>query len=190
MLLVNGYRLVDAAASKGPGGDTTAVAYINQNGGSLLTKDQYFNNPLMFGNKDGSSSPEQTALSKNSGTPAGPGLRAPDYSAANGSGMSLAYGSSVNLHDGQIYLGGGKANPLVPSGNIVFGYLLFPGDNATIETNNFLNGASIPFGGCMCGACVGMNHSIGGGTSIEFGIGMPGISGGTTVSKPVGGSKW
>ncbi|WP_153074164.1 hypothetical protein [Paraburkholderia bonniea] len=34
MLLANGYRLVDAAASKGPGGDATAVAYISENGGS------------------------------------------------------------------------------------------------------------------------------------------------------------
>ena len=33
MLLANGYRLVDAAVSKGPGGDATAVAYISQNSG-------------------------------------------------------------------------------------------------------------------------------------------------------------
>ncbi|CAN0620605.1 protein of unknown function [Burkholderia multivorans] len=58
MLLVNGYRLVDAAASKGPGGDPTAVAYINQNGGGLFAKDQYYNNPFMFGNKDGSPTSE------------------------------------------------------------------------------------------------------------------------------------
>lgn len=109
---------------------------------------------------------------------------------ANGSGMTIAYGTSLNLHDGQAYLGGGKANPLSPSGNIMFGYLLFPGDNPTLETNNFLNGGSVPMGGCMFGVCMGLNHSIGGQTSVEFGLGTPGISTGVTVSKPVGGAHW
>ncbi len=36
MLLANGYRLVDAAASKGPGGDPVAVAFINANGNELF----------------------------------------------------------------------------------------------------------------------------------------------------------
>ena len=190
MLLVNGYRLVDAAASKGPGGDLTAVAYINQNGDGLFGKDHYYNNPFMFGNKDSLPTPEQTALSSNSGKPAGPGLRAPDYSSANGSGMSLAYWTSVNLHDGQIYVGGGKANPFSPSGNIMFGYLLFPGDEPTLSTNNSLNGTAVPVGGCMFGVCMGFNKSIGGKMSIEFGFGTPGVSAGVTVSKPVGGSRW
>jgi hypothetical protein len=38
MLLANGYRLVDAAASKGPGGDAVAVAYISQNAGGKLLR--------------------------------------------------------------------------------------------------------------------------------------------------------
>ncbi len=37
MLLANGYRLVDAAVNKGPGGDATAVAFINQNAGGMFT---------------------------------------------------------------------------------------------------------------------------------------------------------
>ncbi len=63
MLLANGYRLVDAAASKGPGGDATAVAYISQNGGGLFhaTSAEY-NSPFLSGNKDGSLTPEQRAL--------------------------------------------------------------------------------------------------------------------------------
>ncbi|MEK6422629.1 MAG: hypothetical protein V4801_23820 [Burkholderia gladioli] len=36
MLLANGYRLVDGMASKGPGGDPAAVAYISQNGDGLF----------------------------------------------------------------------------------------------------------------------------------------------------------
>ncbi len=63
MLLANGYRLVDAAASKGPGGDATAVAYISQNSGGLFhaTPAEY-NRPFLSGNKDGSLTPEQRAL--------------------------------------------------------------------------------------------------------------------------------
>ncbi|APD13294.1 hypothetical protein RO07_10215 [Pandoraea pulmonicola] len=63
MLLANGYRLVDAAASKGPGGDATAVAYISQNGGRLFhaTAEEY-NNPFLYGNADHSLTPEQRAL--------------------------------------------------------------------------------------------------------------------------------
>ncbi|MBY8608325.1 hemagglutinin repeat-containing protein [Burkholderia arboris] len=63
MLLANGYRLVDAAASKGPGGDATAVAYISQNGGGLFhaTSAEY-NSPFLSGNKDGSLTSEQRAL--------------------------------------------------------------------------------------------------------------------------------
>ncbi|VVE59097.1 tRNA nuclease CdiA-2 [Pandoraea horticolens] len=63
MLLANGYRLVDAAASKGPGGDATAVAYISQNGGRLFhaTAEEY-NKPFMYGNADHSLTPEQRAL--------------------------------------------------------------------------------------------------------------------------------
>ncbi|MHA6853634.1 cysteine peptidase family C39 domain-containing protein, partial [Ralstonia pseudosolanacearum] len=63
MLLANGYRLVDAVASKGPGGDATAVAFIGQNGGRLFTATTAeYNNPFLYGNKDGSLTPEQRAL--------------------------------------------------------------------------------------------------------------------------------
>ncbi|CAM2166543.1 tRNA nuclease CdiA-2 [Burkholderia latens] len=63
MLLANGYRLVDAVASKGPGGDATAVAYISQNSGGLFhaTAAEY-NSPLLSGNNDGTLTPEQRAL--------------------------------------------------------------------------------------------------------------------------------
>ncbi|KVA01676.1 hypothetical protein WI41_24615 [Burkholderia latens] len=71
MLLSNGYRLVDAVASKGPGGDSVAVAYISQNGGGLFhaTSAEY-NNPFLYGNKDGSLTPEQRALPGAVGNPA------------------------------------------------------------------------------------------------------------------------
>ncbi|CAN0624684.1 membrane protein of unknown function [Burkholderia multivorans] len=81
MLLANGYRLVDAAASKGPGGDQVAVAYISSNAGGLFQKDQYYNDPFKYGNKDGSLTPEQEAL---------PGHEAhPQAGMAAGAGVGL-----------------------------------------------------------------------------------------------------
>ncbi|WP_196488992.1 ESPR-type extended signal peptide-containing protein, partial [Burkholderia stagnalis] len=62
MLLANGYRLVDAAASKGPGGDSVAVAYISQKGDGLFQKGQAYNDPFKYGNENGSLTPEQAAL--------------------------------------------------------------------------------------------------------------------------------
>jgi filamentous hemagglutinin len=71
MLLANGYRLVDAVASKGPGGDATAVAYISQNGGGLFhaTAAEY-NSSFLYGNKDGTLTPEQRALPGSVANPA------------------------------------------------------------------------------------------------------------------------
>jgi filamentous hemagglutinin len=188
MLLVAGFQYVDQTAANSSAANILAAQFISQNAGSgLFTATPYdyarFN---VGGNSDRSLTPEQTAILTGSGTPAGPGFRAPDYTSANGSGMTVAYGTSINWHDGQTYVGGGKANPLAPSGNIMFGYLLFSGDDRALETNNFLNGASVPMGGCMFGLCIGLNHSIGGQTAIEFGLGTPGVSTGVTVSKPVG----
>lgn len=62
MLLANGYRLVDSTASKGPGGDATAVAFISANATGLFQKDAYYNQPFVNGSKDGSLTPEQAAL--------------------------------------------------------------------------------------------------------------------------------
>jgi len=104
--------------------------------------------------------------------------------------MGVAYGSSVNLHNGQFFLGGRKANPISPSGSVMFGYLLFPSSNPAAATNDFLGGASVPVGGCMI-VCVGLNHSLGGSTSIEVGFGTLGVSTDVTASFPVfGGSHW
>ncbi len=63
MLLGTGYRLVDAAASKGPGGEAVAVAYISDNGGNLFraTAAEY-KDPFLYGNEDRSLTPEQRAL--------------------------------------------------------------------------------------------------------------------------------
>lgn len=71
MLLGNGYRLVDAVASKGPGGDKYAVAYISENGGNLFTATSAeYNNPFLYGKSDGSLTPEQRSLPGAKGNPA------------------------------------------------------------------------------------------------------------------------
>ncbi|HEY1999699.1 MAG TPA: hypothetical protein VGH41_21640, partial [Paraburkholderia sp.] len=82
MLLANGYRLVDSAASKGPSGDATAVAFISQNSNGLFTATPAeYNSPFMYGNKDGSLMPEQNAL---------PGHDAhPQIGVAAGAGVGL-----------------------------------------------------------------------------------------------------
>jgi filamentous hemagglutinin len=88
MLLANGYRLVDAAASNGPGGDPIAVAYISKNAGSLFSATSAeYNSPFLYGNKDGSLTPEQLAM---------PGHEAhPQIGVAAGAGLSLVALSAV-----------------------------------------------------------------------------------------------
>ena len=63
MLLANGYRLVDDMASKGPGGDVTAVQFISENSSCIFraTSAEY-NSTFLYGNADRSLSPEQQAL--------------------------------------------------------------------------------------------------------------------------------
>lgn len=191
MLLVAGFHDVDQTAANSSQANPYASQFISGNAGGLFTASTYdYLHPNVGANANGSLTPEQAALSNGSGTPAPPGFRPPDYASGNGSGMSVAYGGSVNLHNGQFYGGGGKANPFSPSGNVMFGYLLSPGDNPTIDTKNFLDGASVPVGGCMI-VCIGFNHSLGGQTSVEIGLGTFGISTGVTVSKPIfGGAHW
>ncbi|CAG4898722.1 hypothetical protein R54767_02430 [Paraburkholderia gardini] len=63
ILLANGYRLVDVAASQGPGSNAAAMAYINQNGNGLFTATPTeYDSSFVYGNKDGSLTPEQNAL--------------------------------------------------------------------------------------------------------------------------------
>ncbi len=184
MLLANGYRMVDAVASKGPGGDPVAAAYISQNAGSLFTATTaQYNNPFLNGNSNGKPTPEQLAL------PGGTATIQPDYVAINRSGAGLAAGSAFNLATGQVYSGGGMTLPLAPAGSIMWGTVINKGsDTASYgsQTNGFLAGgaytASVRFG-----LCLGVNHSIGGKTSIEYGFGTPGIGFGTGVSQYVGG---
>ena len=86
MLLGTGYRLVDAVASKGLGGDAVAVAYISDNGGDLFraTAAEY-KDPFLYGNEDRSLTPEQRALP---GAVANPAL-------GSGIGVSVTGGLAI-----------------------------------------------------------------------------------------------
>lgn len=71
MLLASGYRIVDAVASKGPGGDATATSFISRNGGGLFSAtNAEYNNPLLNGFANGALTPEQRALPGAVGNPA------------------------------------------------------------------------------------------------------------------------
>ena len=70
MLLATGYRMVDAAASKGPGGNLIAGQFISENaGGMFRATSAEYNNPFLYGNADHSLTPEQRALPGSTATP-------------------------------------------------------------------------------------------------------------------------
>lgn len=92
MLLANGYIRVDsAAASGGTGYDATAAQYLTKNAGGLFTKDQYYNNPFMFGNADGSATPEQLAM------PGGKSVPGAGNVAAAGLGLTVLGGAAPGI---------------------------------------------------------------------------------------------
>lgn len=126
-----------------------------------------------------------------------PGIPAPDYVAVNGSGLGLAGSISLNLHNGQIYVGAGGSVPVAPGASVTFGFVpsnyglpnAVQGDN----TDQLLAGGSYSAAACAYGVCLGGNHAIGGATAVEvsLGLGAPtkgislGGSAGTGVSLPV-----
>ncbi|WP_392397933.1 hemagglutinin repeat-containing protein [Ralstonia mojiangensis] len=180
MLLGSGYRLVDAQAAGGPGGNVTATQFINDKGGSLFKATETdYKDPLKGGNANGTPSPEQFAL------PGATPTIQPDYVSVNRTGGTLAGNLSLNLDTGQLYAGGGKALPMAPSWSIMWGTIFGKGDNKAdygTQTGDFLAGGSYAASACL-GLCLGFNHSIGGKTAIEYGIGAPGWSVSTGVTQ-------
>jgi filamentous hemagglutinin len=62
-LLAAGYRLVDAGASKAPGANPVATEFIAANSGSLFSAtDAERRNSALYGNSNGTPTPEQQAL--------------------------------------------------------------------------------------------------------------------------------
>ncbi len=126
-----------------------------------------------------------------------PGIPAPDYVALNGSALGLAGSISLNLHNGQIYVGAGGAVPVAPGASITVGWMPsnygLPNAVQGENTDQFMAGGSYSAAACAYGVCVGGNHAIGGTTAVEVGLGIGapskainlGGSAGTGVSLPV-----
>jgi len=123
-------------------------------------------------------------------------LPTPDYFSLNGSALGIAGNISVNVHNGQTFLGGSASLPLQPSAKILAGYIIGIDSDLTKsigdKTDLFLGGAGSSFGGNIFGVYTGINHSFGGLTANEVGVGTPGLSmkpnlggsGGTGVTVP------
>lgn len=120
-----------------------------------------------------------------------------DYIAIGGSALGASASVAINLHNGNVYVGGGGAVPVAPGASVTVGVIpaavnLSPTVQAA-KTDDFLGGGS--FGGNVCafGGCVGANHAIGGNTSVEVGLGLGGFTrapnlgagGSTGVSVPI-----
>jgi filamentous hemagglutinin len=109
MLLANGYRMVDAVASKGPGGDVTAAQFISQNAGKMFraTSAEY-NSPFIYGNKDGSLTSEQKALPGSTANPAA-GLAIAGGLVTAGLGPEIVSGAATAVSYGKDLLAAYKA---------------------------------------------------------------------------------
>lgn len=111
-----------------------------------------------------------------------------DYVTVQGGGVGVGVNASVNLLNGEVFVGGAKSN-LAPgaSGSVVVGRVITdvpPGKTRDQTVSDMLNGGSVQTGACLGGGCVGVNQSLGPigsnpATAIEVGVGTPGISVGT-----------
>jgi filamentous hemagglutinin len=112
------------------------------------------------------------------------GHTTPDYVSVQGSIYIASGGFAVNLHDGEIFgqISVGRTYPSYTNklgGSILLGNVV--GGGTAYSTSEFLKGGSaqgvfifpvIP----LVGVGGGINHSYGGATSVEYGIGVPGVN--------------
>jgi filamentous hemagglutinin len=117
-----------------------------------------------------------------------PGIPAPDYVAVNGNALGLSGSLSMNLHNGQVYVGAGGSVPVAPSASVTLGWLPsnygLPNAVQGENTDQLLGGGSYSVAACAYGACFGGNHAIGGATAVEVGLGI----GASTKAINLGGS--
>ena len=115
------------------------------------------------------------------------GIPKPNYFAINGSFLGYAGGAAISLDDGSIFVGAGKGIPHSPGVNAVYGYI--SGNTARSVrdagvTAEFLGGAGVS-GGVGRILYIGGNHSIGGRTALEIGLGTPGAGVGLGYSHEI-----
>ncbi|VWC77495.1 hemagglutinin [Burkholderia lata] len=96
------------------------------------------------------------------------------YSAGIGGGLT------INAHNGNIYYGASIAASRSAGGAITAGVITDNVGQSSVDkgklTDAFLAGQSVGGSGCAFGACVGVNHAIGGSTAFEFGVGFGGFT--------------
>ena len=116
----------------------------------------------------------------------------PDYLSYEISGFGLGGAIALNVYTGQVYWGASGSSPVVPSMSLTSGWISSNlGESRSVSaarTARFLSGASVE--GVICDVlCIGANHSMGGDTSVELGMGVKvpakGGSGSTGVMAPV-----
>jgi len=129
---------------------------------------------------------------RNSNINALPHMPPVDYVTLQGGIFGLNGGVSINVLNGEIFIGGAKTNlSTTLGGSAVVGRVLGGSMNAERrpdEVSNMLGGGSFQAGLCLGGFCGGINQSIGQlgsnpPTAIEFGFGTPGggVGGGASV---------
>ena len=106
----------------------------------------------------------------------------PDYVTFQISAFGASGVVTINLYDGGVYSGMGGTVPVGANASLNFGSLLASdvrdAKQRAARIDAFLQGGAVQ--GSYCGwLCVGVNHAMGGETSIEVGVGTPGVSAGT-----------
>ncbi len=167
------------------------MAYVQQKTGDTYSWSPAQNLALNLGigNSSGSANPyaqANCAGAQCSVVMIAPSLPTPDYLSVSVNLYLLSGGAAINLHNGDTFgqWGLGRSYPgysIKPGGAILFGSII--GGTGAESTSTFLKGAGIqgstiiPFPLFpLIGGGGGINHGYGGATSIEYGIGTPGIS--------------
>jgi len=97
-----------------------------------------------------------------------------DYMYVTGSGLGTSTSVAMNAHNGEVYYTPvGGSVPATPGAALMFGNIIqsngYDQKYLSTLTDNYLSGGSWSIGGCVL-LCVGVNHSYGVGTAIEWGI--------------------
>ncbi|WP_371748166.1 hypothetical protein [Cupriavidus sp. AcVe19-6a] len=152
LLLSGGYRLVDAAASKVLGADPVATEYISANSGNLFSAtDAERRNPALFGNTNGTPSPEQIALNTSHTPNTQPLLW------AVGGGFYYGVGGEAEL---------GFTGLLPTEGKMAFGFGLgghgwIKGGSSTITSDIFSMGTEFKSGDYRLGTSGALGGQLG-----------------------------
>ena len=113
-----------------------------------------------------------------------------DYLTVQG-GAGFGGAFSVNLHNGNVYAGGTVSASGEKGAGIVVGIIPTNVGQTNSQqadtTDSLLKGQSVGGNACAFGVCGGLNHSIGGPTAVEVGVGFGGV---TRAPNPGGNANW